>query len=221
MSEEIHDQVSAFMDDELSSEECAFLVRRLERDPDARSKLIRYSLVGSALRRELLQPNPDLLRCRIHEALNGTTPALTPVVVARSRWQRRLTAPAFGVGIAATVALASLFVVRTVNQAGGAAPAPTTAASLSSLVAPLAAENTHGSPSYVVPQDPPQSGSTVQAPIRLTNYLVHHGEFTSLLNRTWVYSTVVGGFDASIVDTAEDSAAPSTSSGAGAGQGSK
>jgi hypothetical protein len=167
----------------------------------------------------LLQPNPDRLRCRIHEALNGTTPALTSVVVPRSRWQRRLTAPAFGVGIAAAVALASLFVVRTVNQAGSPVSAPASAAALAS---PLSARNSNSSPSYVVPQDAAQAGSTVQAPIRLTNYLVHHGEFTSLLNRTWVYSTVVGGFDASVVDTADDSAAPPTAaSAAGAAQDSQ
>src|SRR5690606_28907488 len=62
MSEQIHDQVSAFLDDELSAEECAFLVRRIERDPEARDKLVRYSLIGSALREELLPPVPYILR---------------------------------------------------------------------------------------------------------------------------------------------------------------
>jgi negative regulator of sigma E activity len=193
MSEEIHDQVSAFMDDELPSEECAFLVRRLERDPAARNKLIRYSLIGSTLRRDLFQPDPDMLRRRVHEALNGVTPALKPAVAVRPRWQRRLTGPAFGVGIAAAVALASLFVVRQVNQ--GADPVGTFDPGADALSAR----------SYVVPQDIEQAVSPVQAPIRLTNYLVHHGEYTSLLGRTSVHSNLVGAFEVPVVDTAEDS----------------
>lgn len=194
MSEEIHDQVSAFMDDELPSEECVFLVRRLERDPTSRNKLIRYSLIGSVLRRDLVQPDPEMLRRRVYEALNGVTPALKPAVAVRPRWQRRLTGPAFGVGIAAAVALASLFVVRTVNQ--GTAPADTFDPAPEALSA---------SQSYVVPQDIQQAGSPVQAPIRLTNYLVHHGEYTSLLSRTSVHSNLVGAFEAPVVETAGDS----------------
>ena len=53
MTESIQDQVSAFIDDELSAEECAFFVRRLERDPEARRQLIRYTTMGAVLRGEL------------------------------------------------------------------------------------------------------------------------------------------------------------------------
>ncbi len=195
MSEEIHDQVSAFMDDELSPEECAFLVRRLERDPSARTKLVRYSLIGSTMRRDTLVGDPDMLRRRVHEALNGTAaPALKPAVGARPGWQRRVGGPAVGVGIAATVALASLFVVRAVNQGADTAADP--------QGAPLAAADT--APSYVVPQDAQPNGGTVQAPIRLTNYLVYHGEYTSLLDRTTVHSSVIGATDAPIVEAATE-----------------
>jgi negative regulator of sigma E activity len=202
MSEEIHDQVSAFMDDELSSEECAFLVRRLERDPDARSKLVRYSLIGSAVRRDWVYPDPDLLRRRVHEALNGSSAtALKPAVAARPRWQRRYGAPAAGVGIAAGVALGALFVVHNMNEAGEGGPA------LNPAVQALAADT---AASYVVPQDT-RPGSGVQAPIRLTNYLVHHGEYASLLSRTSVHSNVLGAFDASVLEPAADSAAAGAS----------
>jgi negative regulator of sigma E activity len=198
MSEEIHDQVSAFLDDELSGEECAFLVRRLERDPDARSKLVRYSLIGSTVRRDWVHPDPDLLRRRVHEALNGSSaPALKPAVAARPRWQRRVVAPAAGVGIAAGVALGALFVVRSMNDAGGTGPA------LNPAVQALAADT---AASYVVPPDA-RPGSAVQAPIRLTNYLVHHGEYASLLSRTSVHSNVIGAFDASVAGPSGNSAA--------------
>lgn len=215
MSEEIHDQVSAFMDDELSTEECAFLVRRLERDPDARSRLVRYSLIGSMLRREMLLPDPDMLRRRVHEALNGAAPALKPAIAVKPRWQRRLTAPAFGVAVAASVALVSLFVVRTVNETSEVAATAT-----ARLAAPLANDSLS---SYVVPQDPQQqSGSTVQAPIRLTNYLVHHGEYTSLLSRTSVHSTVIGALNVPVVDSPDNApAASSTVSGQDAARGQR
>jgi hypothetical protein len=67
--------------------------------------------------------------------------------------------------------------------------------------------------SYVVPQDT-RPGSGVQAPFRLTNYLVHHGEYASLLSRTSVHSNVLGAFDASILEPAADSAAAAGASAA-------
>lgn len=180
MSEQIHDQVSAFMDDELSSEECAFLVRRLERDPEARSKFIRYSLIGSALRSELLQPDPNLLSRRVQEALGGTKPEARPAVAASaSAPQPKWINPAFGVGIAATVAIAALFTVRMVNDAGNE---PTQA--LTADVADV--------PSYVVPTETPDRMIIAAPPVRLTNYLMHHGEYASHLSRTSVHSNVVG-----------------------------
>lgn len=188
MSEQIHDQVSAFMDDELSAEECAFLVRRLERDPEARSKLAHYSLIGTTLRGELLQPNPQLLRNRLNAALNGTAaPADAPAAAAAAHGQRAGSGqgwanPAVGLGIAASVAVAALFTVRALNEVGDGAEA---AAASAAFV-----------PAYVVPADGQESGViSASPPIRLTNYLLHHGEYAHRLSRTSVHSNVVGGMD--------------------------
>lgn len=204
MSEQIHDQVSAFMDDELSSEECAFLVRRLERDPEARSKLVRYSVVGSAMRSELLQPDPDMLRRRVLDALSGAAPPAKPAVPVAAtaaplpRWMN----PAFGVGIAATVALAALFTVRALNdtsEAGSSGrPLQTDVLEASSPV-----------PTYVVPRQVQEGRVTEAPPIRLTNYLMHHGEYASRLSRTSVHSNVVGAIDAPAVIEAVAIGAPS------------
>lgn len=196
MSEQIHDQVSAFLDDELSAEECAFLVRRFDRDPDARSKLVRYSLIGSALREELLLPEPDMLRRRIQCALDGTAlpakpvPAALPPAAASARWAN----PAVGLGIAASVAVAALFTIRAINGDDGVAdsPARVTASAV---------------PSYVVPSDSPEPRVIAPIPIRLTNYLLHHGEYARL-SRTSVHTSVVGASelpvltDAVVVDDA-------------------
>ena len=62
MTGQIQEQISAFSDDELSPEECEFLVRRLERDSESREKVQSYAVIGAALRGELLGPDPDVLR---------------------------------------------------------------------------------------------------------------------------------------------------------------
>lgn len=186
MSEQIHDHVSAFIDDELSAEECAFLVRRFERDPEAREKLVRYSLIGSALREELPHPEPDILRRRVQAAVNGTSPAIEPAIAApppvRSAAHSRWTNPAIGLGVAASVAVAALITIRALNGVE--------AESAQSGVA------TASVPTYVVPADSqdPRVVVPAQVPIRLTNYLLHHGEYARL-SRTSVHSSVVGASD--------------------------
>ncbi|HEX7081898.1 MAG TPA: sigma-E factor negative regulatory protein [Gammaproteobacteria bacterium] len=189
MSEQIHDQVSAFVDDELSPEESAFLVRRLERDPESRNKLVRYSLIGSALRGDLIAPDPEALRRRVHEALSGTplpsrAPAVAgpPPTAVASRWSN----PAVGLGVAAGVAVAALFTFRAVNDVGDADAFGATQASAA------------GAASYVVPADSPDT-VVAPPPIRLTNYLMHHSEYASRLSRTSVSSNVVGAMDAPLL----------------------
>src|SRR5690606_26417936 len=133
MSEQIHDQVSAFIDDELSAEESAFLVRRFERDPESRNKLVRYSLIGSALRGALLQPNPDRLRTRVHAALHGAPAALSPAATSapppRAAAVARWTSPTVGLGLAASVAVAALFTFLAINGTQGVSPGPAPALS--------------------------------------------------------------------------------------------
>ena len=56
MTDQINDQISAFIDNELSADESALLVRRFERDPESRTRAMRYTLIGASLRGELLEP---------------------------------------------------------------------------------------------------------------------------------------------------------------------
>jgi hypothetical protein len=146
--------------------------------------LVRYSLIGSALRGELLQPDPQLLRRRISDSLNG---APSPVKVgtapqpAPAPMHGRWTNPAIGVGVAASVALAALFTIRQINDVdvGGEPPVRAAASAVSS---------------YVVPRDQQDMRLVSPLPVRLTNYLLHHGEYARL-SRTSVHSNVVGGMD--------------------------
>jgi negative regulator of sigma E activity len=185
MSEQIQEQISALMDDELSIEECTFLVRRLERDPAARRKFASYATIGAALRGELLQPDPAILRRRLEQTLSGAAPpAPAPASSRRAGWARKLATPALGIGIAASVAAAGLLVLRAGSEWGGA---------VTPVAEPLQAAAPVSEPrSYVVPQSV-AARDTVQQPIRLTNYLVHHGEYASGLSRTSVHSNVVAG----------------------------
>jgi hypothetical protein len=58
-------------------------------------------------------------------------------------------------------------------------------------VVPLPAREPVSAPSYVVP--PAVADAPRMVAPRLTNYLMHHGEFASGLTRTSVSSNVVGG----------------------------
>lgn len=187
MTEQINDQTSAFIDDELPDQESAFLLRRFERDPIARDQAVRYTMIGCALRNELLGPDPAILRRRIAIALSGA-----PVPAARppARWQPRYARPLLGFGIAASVAVAAIVGLRIMNDARvvpGAAAGSLTASAVQNANPAVA-----NAASYVVPQE--VSDVPIVAPqIRLTNYLVHHGEYASRLSRTSVHSNVVGG----------------------------
>ncbi len=183
MTDQINDQISAFIDDELSADESALLVRRFERDAEARARALRYTLIGSSLRGELLEPHPSVLRQRVAAALSGATTPNVPK--ARERWTDRWARPLLGVGIAATVAVVAVGTLRSLNEVS---LAPDNAAAPLAVM-PLQARDAIAAPSYVVPQDTDPSRTV--AP-RLTNYLMHHGEFASGLTRTSVNSNVVG-----------------------------
>jgi sigma-E factor negative regulatory protein RseA len=185
MTEQISDQISAFIDDELSDEESAFLVRRFERDADARSRAARYTMIGAALRDELVGSDPEILRRRIAVALTGTAPVAPQRPAARVQW--RYLRPAIGVGIAATVAVAAIVGLRALNFSRVGAPG-------GAVAAPLQARAADPPPSYVVPREVSDAPIVpVGAPaVRLTNYVMHHSEYASRLNRLPVHSNVVG-----------------------------
>jgi anti-sigma factor RsiW len=115
MAEKIQDQISAFTDDELTPEECEFLVRRLERDPESREKVLRYSVIGAALRGELVGPDPDVLRNRLRQTFEGVSLAARTVTDAPG-WATRMTRPLLGAGIAAGVAALGLLALNYAAQ---------------------------------------------------------------------------------------------------------
>src|SRR5690606_37894149 len=146
MTDQIGDQISAFIDDELSEDEGAFLVRRMDCDAAARGRAFRYMTIGCALRGELLEPDPAILRRRIQRVLAGGT--VPPLARTKRQAVPRYMRPLLGVGVAASVALVSLGVVRYWNEASSDDLRPT---ATQATVANVGQWNEP--PSYTVPQD--------------------------------------------------------------------
>lgn len=191
MNERIHEQISAFLDDELSSEESAFLVRRLTSDSIAHHQTIRYSAIGSVLRRESPLASSNILRERIHAVLDGATVAQRAAPspqTNQTRWARVIA----GCSVAASVAVAAVFGLRAIVDTESV---PVSAAA----VAPSGWTEPE---SYIVPGDTTPAAPVVaaQPTIRLTNLLIQHGQFASTINRTSVQSNAISRIDAEPAD---------------------
>lgn len=188
MTETPDQQISEFLDDELSRDECEFLVRRLSRDPRARRQALRYATIGAAMRGELLGPDPDVLRRRIGAALEGVhlpdRPEAPPLV---QRGHHRFTRPALGAAIAASVAIAALVLVSSVGNLGERDD-ELVAESNPSAVPSEPAVGSEFLPSYVVPG----SATTSPATITLTDYVVRHSQFTQPIRTPSIRSSVAG-----------------------------
>ena len=139
MNDAIKTQISAFVDGELPGNESELLLRRLSQDIELRQQAAEYFAIGRALRGHRGVPGIDKLREQIAAALDDK--ALQEDLEAIEPVNRRFLRPVAGVAIAATVALAAIFSLQQVENAGTVDVAPI-------------AENVDGagdSPSYTVP----------------------------------------------------------------------
>lgn len=196
MTEQIRRQISLFMDDELSTEQCEFFVRRLQHDNESRNLYMRYQLIGAAIRGEHAAAGHDALRARLQSALVPPRDGAS--------WKSRFGArPVFkaaaGIGIAASVALASILVLK-----GNAVLDPG-----EPLVASQGIERRLEpveTPSYVVPLQVPEP-PVVTPEVRLTGlqYLMHHSGHASGFSRTVVHSNMLSADSEDIIDVVEAS----------------
>jgi len=190
MNEQIASQVSAFVDDELPEAECELLVRRLSSEPDVERAARRYLLMGQALRGEFAGTGAQAMARRISEALAHEPPA-APVVGAAARrpgWLR----PLAGAGVAAAVALAAVLLLQGGGPGGpgspGGMPAEAPAAGRGAgayTVTPVSSGQRSGG----VDEAP---APAMSAPVRLTNYLMSHGEVAGSLGRKSIQIGIVG-----------------------------
>lgn len=202
MSEQIHEQVSAFLDGELPDTETELLLKRLTRDAELRESFGRYALIGEALRGTSPSVLSKSFASRVNRAIDGEPmPAAAQQQIARSpRWWR----PLAGVGVAAGVAAFAIVALQQraaspniaqvqpaalVKVAPGMPVADSRPVSVNPSPAALTAQN-HEALSYTVPTATADSTSAM-APARLTNYVFAHSKYSSGLGQRGVLADLL------------------------------
>jgi sigma-E factor negative regulatory protein RseA len=200
-------QLSALFDRELPPEQAEWVIRRALKDPQLRSTYGRYALISAALRGEplaLVNAQGDDLADAVHtqlsvdHAIDGssseTAPIATPLPgMGAAQWFKR---GAWGAGIAASVAVATLMMLRepmpsvsapnlSASVALPAAPTPASPAS----TAPVAEPVIESLPSYTTPVS--SGANAARASQALVNYVVAHSEIAASAVRFSPLSTVM------------------------------
>ncbi|MGA2776573.1 MAG: sigma-E factor negative regulatory protein [Steroidobacteraceae bacterium] len=192
MSEQIREQVSAFLDGELPSSETELLLKRLTRDAELRESFGRYALIGEACRGAKHAHLTRGLCERVNRAINGEA----EIAVAASlqqpalRWWR----PMAGASVAASVAVLAVFALQ--QRANTPTPGALTANNLvtSSAPARIAAAplvpKSKEPVSYTTPAALPEAPAAFPA-ARLTNYVFAHSKYQSLLGQRDVLTDLI------------------------------
>jgi sigma-E factor negative regulatory protein RseA len=197
MSEQIREQVSAFLDGELPDTETELLLKRLTRDGELRESFGRYALIGEALRGAGSQILTRGFAARVNLAIDGEpAQAAAHALPARApRWWRPLAGVTVAAGVAA-VAIVALQQRAISPRVGGTAPI-----TAQNVIAPLKAAapgqvslQGGGGPreplSYTVPATSTDAPSTI-TPARLTNYVFAHSKYSSVLGRRGVLADLL------------------------------
>jgi negative regulator of sigma E activity len=198
MSEQIREQISAFLDGELPNTESELLLKRLTRDPELRESFGRYALIGEAVRGTSRAYLSKGFPSRVNLAIDGepVSAGANPPPRAAPRWWR----PFAGVAVAAGVAAVAIVGIQHRSSAPGLrAGAALTAQNLTAQnlttqnVSPVA-QSLGASPreaiSYTVP-----AASLGQPKIlpagRLTNYVFAHSRYSSGLDQRGVLADML------------------------------
>lgn len=190
MSEQIRDQVSAFLDGELPSSETALLLKRLTRDAELRESFGRYALIGEALRGASRGADRSPLSrgfaAGVNAAIDGGAPAAAPLPQhsRAPRWWRPVAGAAVAAGVAAVAVVA--LQQRAVSPAL-LAVVPMTA---QTVVKPREAL------SYTVPAAASAEETPPMLPAaRLTSYVFAHSRYSSVLGQSNVLSGLLADAD--------------------------
>jgi sigma-E factor negative regulatory protein RseA len=197
MSEQIREQVSAFLDGELPDTETELLLKRLTRDGELRESFGRYALIGEALRGAGSQILTRGFASRVNLAIDGE-PAHVAALATRpraSRWWRPLAGVTVAAGVAAVaiVALQQRAISPRVNGAA-AITAQNVAAPVKTAAPNQLPLQGGGGPrealSYTVPVTSTEAPSTI-APARLTSYVFAHSKYSSVLGQRGVLADLL------------------------------
>lgn len=187
MSEQIHEQVSAFLDGELPPSETELLLKRLTRDGELRESFGRYALIGEAVR----GAGPHVLTrgfaSRVNLAIDGEPVQATSLAqhARAARWWRPLAGVTVAAGVA-TVAIVALQQRAISPGVRGASPA--LVQNVNTL--PGAPAGPREALSYTVPAAASEATSTI-APARLTKYVFAHSKYSSGLGQRGVLADLL------------------------------
>jgi len=182
MSEQIREQVSAFLDGELPSSETELLLKRLTRDQELRQSFGRYALIGETLRGAGGASLSVSFAARVNRTIDGepAAPALPAARARPLRWWK----PIAGTAVAAGVAAVAVIALQQRAVAPGVTATPRVTAQNVRLAAvpkePL---------SYTVPA--PAAVPAMMAPARLTNYVFAHSKYSVGLGQGNLLSTLL------------------------------
>lgn len=197
MSEQIREQVSAFLDGELPDTETELLLKRLTRDGELRESFGRYALIGEALRGAGSQVLTRGFASRVNLAIDGE-PVQAPAhaqPASVSRWWRPLAGVTVAAGVAAVaiVALQQRAISPRLNSASAvtarnvAAPVPAAAGNAAQVAG---AGGPREALSYTVPTTSNEAPSSL-IPARLTNYVFAHSKYSSGLGQRGVLADLL------------------------------
>jgi sigma-E factor negative regulatory protein RseA len=196
MSEQIREQVSAFLDGELPNSETELLLKRLTRDAELRESFGRYALIGESLRGGVPTTLSHGFTARVNRAIDGEplAPNSQPVRNRTSAWWRPFAGAAVAAGVAAVavVALQQRAVAPTMRAA-----LPMTAQNVlaqNGRVAAVGAAKPREALSYTVPAAVPDAPAALPA-ARLTNYVFAHSKYSSVLGQSNVLSNLLSDAD--------------------------
>jgi sigma-E factor negative regulatory protein RseA len=187
MSDQIREQVSAFLDGELPNSETELLLKRLTRDADLRDSFGRYALVGECLRGGGATRLSRDFRLRVNHAIDGAPIAAvserapTPQL---HRWWR----PAAGAAVAAAVMAVAVLSFQQRADVPGAVTAALPTARPAPDFKPQEAL------SYTVPASVSDAPTALPA-ARLTNYVFAHSRYSSVLGQSNVLSGLLTDAD--------------------------
>jgi len=198
MSEQIREQVSAFLDGELPSSETELLLKRLIRDAELRESFGRYALIGESMRGGGNARLSQGFTARVNRAIDGE-PLVAGVPQSPSmRWWR----PFAGAAVAAGVTAVAIVALQQRAVTPGRSPLPM-------MVQNLALPQTVGTPgpkealSYTVPVAAPNAPAALPA-ARLTNYVFAHSKYSSVMGQNDVLNDLLSAADAEDGGTKQD-----------------
>ena len=199
MTDSVNEQLSACLDGELPEAELDLLLKRMERNPELRECVGRYTVIGEALRNTRPVVASRSFADKVMAAVEQEQPAAARRTPRISPFWARSLRPVAGIGVAATVAALAIFSV----QRGGVAPGPIAANEPAATPAAVVAQTDDAAASYIVPTT--STPSAFVPATRLTNYVVAHSEYSSPLARRSVLTGVLAEDD-SDPDVASDAA---------------